>query len=212
VELSYSPDGRRIVAKMGEQLHLWDAVTGQPIASLSHHKYPEWDVHCHAQFDPAGQRLVSGLMEEVSWWDAATGKLVAVLRRYGGHVAVVACSPDGKRIAAATPVDPVVRLWDGETGKEMAVLGGHTSAIMRLLFSSSKPPKSPMSTRMMAMTTSNSMSVKPRRFRNGSPSMARDLSNIVAGRDCNRDIVWSKAVESWDFERRIYRPGSSVDN
>jgi WD40 repeat protein len=134
VELSYSPDGRRIAVRMGDQLQLWDAVIGQTLATLGRHEFAEWDVRRQTQFAPAGQRLISGLKEEVSWWDATTGKLVAVLGRFGGPVDVVAYSPDGKRIAAQASIDPVVRLWDGEAGKEVAVLRGHTADIAPAAF------------------------------------------------------------------------------
>jgi WD40 repeat protein/serine/threonine protein kinase len=66
-------------------------------------------------------------------------ELVAVLgehrrRHWGGPVNCVALSPDGKRLASGGR-EPVVRLWDADTGKELANLLGHTNAITTVAFS-----------------------------------------------------------------------------
>jgi WD40 repeat protein/serine/threonine protein kinase len=146
-QLIYSPDGRRILTRMGDEVHLWDASTGRSIASLGQYKSSEWYLQGFAQFGPTGRRLVSALTEEVSWWDAATGKVVAVLGRVEGAVEHVAYSPDGKRIAAISAIDKDVHLWDGETGKEMAVLSGHTTYVTSLLFSPARSAR----TRLLSM-------------------------------------------------------------
>jgi uncharacterized protein (TIGR03067 family) len=47
----------------------------------------------------------------------------------------VALSPDGKWIAASGTPGTTVRLWDVATGKEIAVLPGHESEVMTVVFS-----------------------------------------------------------------------------
>jgi hypothetical protein len=46
----------------------------------------------------------------------------------------VAFSPDGLRLASAHP-DGTVRLWDADTGKQLAVLQGHTGEVLAVAFS-----------------------------------------------------------------------------
>jgi WD40 repeat protein len=126
VELSFSPEGRRLAASTGERIYLWDAITGQTVADLGHHDVPPGTPGPPFCFDPTGRRLISGRRNEVCSWDAATGKLVTVMHRFGSPVYALASSPDGKRFAAAARDDPVARLWDAEVGEEVAALPGHT--------------------------------------------------------------------------------------
>ncbi len=135
VALSYSPDGRRIAVRTGDQVHLWDAGTGQTVAALGRHESLAWVDRPQFQFGPVGRRLISGRMNEVCSWDATTGKLVGVLGRFDTPVNLLAYSPDGKRIAAHASDNPVIRLWDAEAGKEVAALRGHQGVISELLFS-----------------------------------------------------------------------------
>jgi WD40 repeat protein len=135
VELSFSPDGRRLAASTGDRLYLWDAATGQTVADLGNHDAMRWRFLPQFRFDRTGRRLFSGRGNEVCSWDAATGKLVAVVGRFDSPVYALAYSPDGKRIAAAAVNNPVPRLWDAEAGKEVAALAGHTSGLSGLIFS-----------------------------------------------------------------------------
>jgi hypothetical protein len=48
----------------------------------------------------------------VKVWDAATGEEVLTLKGPAGPVFDVAFSPDGSRIASASPLDGTVRVWD----------------------------------------------------------------------------------------------------
>ncbi len=135
VRLSFSPDGRRIVARSGEEVQLWDALTGQRVASLGHHEFPETDLHRLPQFRAGNRRVISGRMNEVCQWDAATGTLIGILGRFDTNVDLLACSPDGKRVVAAARDDPNIRIWDSEARRDEAVLLGHISSIYRLHFS-----------------------------------------------------------------------------
>src|SRR3954469_8957039 len=79
-------------------------------------------------------------------------KLRATFKGHTSPVWSVAYSPDGKTLASgsgptiqlATPDgkagdsgsgDPTIKLWDVQTGKERATLGGHTSLVSSVAYS-----------------------------------------------------------------------------
>ena len=73
-----------------------------------------------------GKRLASAggeaqLPGEVNIWDIKTGHLINTLRGHRNSVNAVLYSPDGKILATASD-DRSVRLWDAETGEELAML------------------------------------------------------------------------------------------
>ncbi|MEK6284529.1 MAG: WD40 repeat domain-containing protein, partial [Acidobacteriota bacterium] len=159
---AFSPDGRRIVsASEDKTLKLWDAQTGTEVASLTGHTKEV--VAC--AFSPDGSLIVSrargavinitkqsseipGASEDMKIWDAQTGVGLATL---AGHTDVIgyydewltsyiqrvnACtfSPDGRRIVSAS-VDRTLKLWDVQTGTELASLSGHTEEVVACAFS-----------------------------------------------------------------------------
>jgi WD40 repeat protein len=65
--------------------------------------------------------------------DAASGKELRVLK-HEATVYAVAWSPDGKLVASANGRG-VVKLWEAETGKELASLPAHVTFAKSLAFS-----------------------------------------------------------------------------
>merc|ERR1712216_606669 len=93
-----------------------------------------------ARFDKVvkgrAERLVSGSDDFTMFmWDPSTAK--KPLHRMTGHVQLVnhvVFSPDGHLVASAS-FDRSVRLWDGVTGKYVAVLRGHVQAVYQVCWS-----------------------------------------------------------------------------
>jgi WD40 repeat protein len=130
VGLRYSPDGRRLVARMGDQIKLWDPATGLLVASMGRHALPESEMRM-PRFDAGGMYLFSVRENELCKWDAATGKLVASIGRLDGPIDVLVSSPHGNRIAVD---ERNFGLWNADDGKEVAVLRGHTNHVVGLEF------------------------------------------------------------------------------
>eukprot|EP00656_Telonema_subtile_P008665 TRINITY_DN14044_c0_g1_i2.p1 TRINITY_DN14044_c0_g1~~TRINITY_DN14044_c0_g1_i2.p1 ORF type:complete len:543 (-),score=152.26 TRINITY_DN14044_c0_g1_i2:272-1900(-) len=82
------------------------------------------------------ERLVSGSDDfTLFMWDPMESK--KPIHRMTGHVQLVVhvCfSPDGRMVASAS-FDKAIRLWDGRTGKYMAVLRGHVQAVYQVCWS-----------------------------------------------------------------------------
>jgi WD40 repeat protein/serine/threonine protein kinase len=130
--LTYSPDGRRLVAT-GDDLtviDVWEAATFRRLGRLVGHTAPVYVV----VFSPDGRRLAStGHDRTVRIWDVATGECLAVLRGHTDQVFAAAFHPDGTRLATAGR-DRAVWLWDVAAGQEVARLPGHTNYVFSLAF------------------------------------------------------------------------------
>ncbi len=85
---------------------------------------------------PSGDQVavVDKNAHTVNLWETATGKVTGALIGHAGPVAVLAYSPDGKRLASGS-TDKTVRLWDPATLKEVAVLRGHENPVDWLYYS-----------------------------------------------------------------------------
>src|SRR5262249_15624635 len=119
---------------------LWDASTGQRIAELTGHTAAVTAI----AFNPSSSLLATASKDHtVRLWDAGTGEPIGTLTGHTDRVNAVAFSPDGRVLVSAAGggdetsdvEDDTVRLWDTTTGRESAILSGHTNPVTAIAFS-----------------------------------------------------------------------------
>jgi len=122
------------------EVRVWDAEKGKLLHSFKvkpEVDYGEWASAGDVAFTPDGKRVAApvtagsrgapaGLLIEdtgasVAVWELATGKSTQPVKGLKASVGRVVFSSDGKRLATAGS-DKIVRLWEMETGKELAAL------------------------------------------------------------------------------------------
>jgi WD40 repeat protein len=135
IATTFSPDGGRLAATLGNSVRVWDLASGEVVATLEGHTQ---NVRRLA-FQPGGRLLASASdvrsgAAELKLWDLATSREVAPLRGHSATVSALAFSPDGTRLASASS-DGVVKLWDTTTGRELLALHDTGALIPCLAFS-----------------------------------------------------------------------------
>jgi WD40 repeat protein len=135
----FTSDGKILVTVRSHAANLWDAETGKLKLTLAGH---ERDI-CSVAFSPDGRRLATGGEDgKVKLWDSATGKLLTTLdvwrvknlprwrivsRSLDVPITIyLSFNPDGRKMLTtldwkASPA----KLWDVESGRLIAALGGH---------------------------------------------------------------------------------------
>jgi WD40 repeat protein len=147
-EAVFSPDGTRL-ATAGEDntARVWDAQDGQELLTLTGHaEAPPVGGMVPGipgvAFSPDGRLLASGGADgQAILWDVETGESVLALQVHPAGIGVtrVAWSPDGSRLAAASDAapggDPLVRVWDLESGQVLYTVTGLPNRAWDLAFS-----------------------------------------------------------------------------
>ncbi|HEX3049497.1 MAG TPA: protein kinase [Aggregatilineaceae bacterium] len=138
--ISFSPDGQQLASSSRDNtVIIWDVASGSAVdVSMIGHSDAVWDV----AFSADGHTLVSGDGNgSVLMWDTEQAALVQnVLVGHQDEVTDVAFSPDGTQLASVsgTPTggdDYSLRLWDVNTGQEIAMLLGHEGPLTGVAYS-----------------------------------------------------------------------------
>jgi serine/threonine protein kinase len=130
-----SADGRLVAWSDDKAVHVWDTKAGALAAS-----FPTGDAQ-RLVFSGDGERLAvlrwkiyERKQRVVEVWDHRTGQRIAELCGHSNHVSNAAFSPDGRRLATASP-DQTVIVWDLEAGREQLTLRGHGVPVGPVAFS-----------------------------------------------------------------------------
>lgn len=130
-DLSFSPDGTRLLGVGPGGPTVWSAVTGEQLLDLKRGPRPG----CSARYSTDGSRIVTASEDgTVRIFDAETGHEQLVLRGHVGPVMIANFSPDDSRIVSGG-LDRTVRVWDAVTGTELIALSGHRQPLMWATFS-----------------------------------------------------------------------------
>jgi WD40 repeat protein len=134
--VAFSPDGS-VLASCGwdNSVRLWDLkglANGSPPAGPI--VLPHESVRFALAFSPDGKRLVCGGLNSMTIWSCSPKDCEPLVRKEGTTCRCLAFSPDGKTIALGCD-DGTVRLLDGETAEERAVLRGHADVVRNVAFS-----------------------------------------------------------------------------
>jgi WD40 repeat protein len=128
LSVAFSPDGRRLLGIGFSRLTLWEAATGNELASHQGADYAPGPVF----FD--GRQVISPGSRALGRWDPATGSRLAAVRIPGVSGLHMAMSPD-HRLIVSTPGGKVAHVWEAATGKEFLTLTGHQDSILAVAFS-----------------------------------------------------------------------------
>jgi len=124
--VAFAPGGRHLVS--GAQrysgigtdyentIKLWDASTGRELRNFGNYQKSVYD----AVFSRDGRMLLTG-GDELILWDVGAGSIRQVFSGHHGYIWSVGFLPDGKSMMSAGD-DGTVRIWNLETGKEIAQL------------------------------------------------------------------------------------------
>ena len=134
-KLVFSPN-RTLIAAHGihGETQIWDVD--------AHHKFPIFiteDANSLA-FSPNGTLLALGHRDGIVLWDVTLigfRKRIGIPDSWRGFEDVLTFSPDGKTLLAPTLEiwDPLIKLWDVDTGQDLGTLSGHTEPVETLVFS-----------------------------------------------------------------------------
>ena len=136
--LAFSPDGQEVAASGYHEVTLWSAAAGTLNRRLGGPAERVYEI----AYSPDGKWMATasgdpGQAGAVTLWIAEPsggGKPVRDLLESTDSVFAVAFSPDSKRLAAAG-ADRAIRVWEVDSGKQVALIEDHADWILDLAFS-----------------------------------------------------------------------------
>jgi WD40 repeat protein len=149
---AWSPDGKTIAAGMVDgTIKLYNAANNREMRKISGLRTDEYrDSFINLCFSPNGELIVaSSFLGTVKIFNAKTGETIKTLSEQIHRIddindenmymsslgAVLAFSPDGKRLAFSQIKEKIIRVYDVESGRELYQLAGHDLTVNSVAFS-----------------------------------------------------------------------------
>jgi len=138
--LLFTSDGRRLLAPERHTIALWDLATGKIVKRFEGHRKESRLAAMAVSRDGKAltsmwARVEGAVRYETLLWELSSGK---VLRRFAADAVSVAFTPDGPRAVTrhrrGKALPRTARLWDAETGREVARFVGGKPEAPRLRF------------------------------------------------------------------------------
>ncbi|MCH7547257.1 MAG: protein kinase [Planctomycetes bacterium] len=130
-DISYSPDGRRLVFTTAgnNNLKLIDTTDGRLLTTLIGHE----DTVVACRFNTSGSLIAScGEDDVIKIWEAGTGRLRKTLTGHTADVIHVIWSPDDQRLFSSSANGQVL-VWEAGTGDPLLILQAAGSTVARSL-------------------------------------------------------------------------------
>ena len=132
--VAWSPNGQHIASCEDNELHIWNAVSGQHVFTFTAHPKALVGVRSLA-WSPDGTRIATGGGDNhVVVWNPQDGSVIATYTQQRNTINGLAWSPDGKRIASASS-DNSLHIWTAEMGADPIICKGHTRSVNAVAFS-----------------------------------------------------------------------------
>lgn len=129
--VAFSPDGGKLAVAGWRGAKIWNAITGEELATLEGHT----SVVESIAFSLDGRRVATASQDRtLKLWDAATGQELMTFNGHSDTVHSVKFSPDAQRLITGSG-DQTAKLWDAATGQELTTLHGHTARVFAVGFS-----------------------------------------------------------------------------
>ncbi len=128
--LLFSPDGERLISgSMDHTLRIWNLLNGESLRVDTSGSGVQ-----QLLMTSDGELVISACVNDSSLrlWDSRTGAPRGMLKGHQGDIIHMTLSPDGQRLASASP-DRTVRIWDLATS-ESRVLRGHIARVTGVVF------------------------------------------------------------------------------
>jgi WD40 repeat protein/uncharacterized caspase-like protein len=126
IAMAFSADGKLLATSgIDNRIKLWDAATGNEVQSLSGAAMPISDI----AFAADGKSLTIGSTPAISRWELNTGGVQRGLilpddyshpRQDGRLERSGLLSADGKLVIAGNDKQPIAKIWEADTGKEVS--------------------------------------------------------------------------------------------